>query len=63
MNLQGDSDNSQAIIDSMKIASMYKEASRKLLNGELTLDDVPLIDNIVASNFPDSRFPENREFW
>ena len=63
LNLQGDDSSSQAIVDTMKVSSMYKEASRKLLKGELILDNVPLVDNIVASNFPESRFSNDRPNW
>lgn len=63
LNLQGEENSSQAIVDAMKISSMYKEASRKLLKGELLLDNVPLVDNIIASNFPESRFSNDRPNW
>ena len=63
LNLKGDSQSSQAIVDSLKMSSMFKEASRKILKGELVLDGVEIVDNVVAGNFPDSRFPHGQDLW
>lgn len=57
------SKDSQAIIDKMKVGSLYKEAIEKILDGRITLDGVDIVDNVVAYDFKETRYSEEFLNW
>ena len=52
----------QAVADKMSYLEMYKDGLEKIMDGKLSLNNVPLIENYVASSFPAAKFERNNPF-
>ena len=58
-----ESKNSQAIIDKMKVGNLYSEGIKKILDGEISLDGVDIVDNLISYEFKESQYSEKYHNW
>ena len=64
LNLSGkQSKTSQAIIDKMKAGDMYKDRIKKILSGEIHLDGVDIVEQVVSYDFRETTYSEEYPNW
>ena len=62
-NLGNNTEDGQAIVDKVTYWSMNKNLMSKIEKNTVKLEGVPLIENYVASSFPESKFNRGRSQW
>ena len=63
LNLKGDVKTSQAILPVMKTSTISRDTLKKIVEGKINLDGVPIVHNYISSNFRPSRFSDDRPNW